>query len=248
VPRTRKIKDIRPDSLPESASHSRRAEGKAALKDAAPLAIQVAVAGLAFGITAEQSGLTWLETCAMSVLVFAGAAQFAAVGILSLGNFQPGSILLATLLINLRHLLYGVSLAPYFKPFNLRTQMVLAFGITDESYALIIARFLCSGSSVVYPLTANTVIYLGWFIASGTGALVGGKIENPAAWGVDFIMPACFLALLIPLLRGWKEILAGIAAGTLAVAGMNFAPGSWSIICAAVAAALIGMGMEKLCD
>jgi 4-azaleucine resistance transporter AzlC len=187
-----------------------------------------------------------MESYAMSLLVFAGAAQFTAVSIIGAGGVQAALIVLTTLMINLRHLLMGASLAPYMQRLNTRWQALLAFGMVDESYALTITRFTARGASQ-YQLGADLAIYIAWTTFSGVGAALGGLIRNPLRWGLDFAMPATFIVLLIPQLRGWKEVLVCVTAGALAVAGMTYLPGKWYIIIAALTATLIGEGVEELC-
>ncbi len=79
------------------------------------------------------------------------------------------------------------------------------------------------------------------------GAALGGLIRNPLRWGLDFAMPATFIVLLIPQLKGWKEVSVCVTAGALAVVGMIYLPGKWYIIVAALTATLIGGGVEELC-
>jgi 4-azaleucine resistance transporter AzlC len=203
--------------------------------------------GLTYGIMARQAGLSWLESYTMSLLVFAGAAQFTAVSMLGAGGVQAALIVFTTLLINLRHLLMGASLAPYLQRLSVRWQALLAFGMVDESYAMTITRFTAKGASHLYQLGANLALYLAWTTLSGVGAALGGLIRNPLRWGLDFAMPATFIVLLIPQLKGWKEVLVCVTAAALAVAGMTYLPGKWYIIIAALTATLIGGGVEELC-
>jgi 4-azaleucine resistance transporter AzlC len=218
-----------------------------AAKHTLPLMVGLVPFGLAYGIMARQAGLTWLESYTMSLLVFAGAAQFTAVSMLGAGGVQVGLIVFTTLLINLRHLLMGASLAPYLQRLGIWWQALLAAGMVDESYALTITRFTAGGVSHFYFLGANLTLYLAWSTLSGVGAALGGLIGDPLRWGLDFAMPATFIVLLIPQLKGWKETLVCVAAGALAVAGMIYLPGKWYIIVAALAATLIGGGVEELC-
>lgn len=225
----------------------RGSEMRAAVRDTLPLAVQAFITGTAYGLIARQAGLSGLETCFMSLVVFAGASQFAAAGLIGLGGVNPGTILLTTLIINMRHLLYGASLAPYLKGLGLGRQALVAFGITDETYALAMHRFTAAQAGWSYLLGANAALYAAWALAAGVGASLGTIIEDPSFWGVDFIMPACFIALLVPLLKGWREAAVSLLAGALAVAGACWGEGNGSILVAALAAAVTGAGLEALC-
>ncbi len=235
------------DGDDHTALQSNRGDFIAAVRQAVPLMVGLVPFGLAYGIMARQAGLSWLESYTMSLLVFAGAAQFTAVSMLGAGGVQVGLIVFTTLLINLRHLLMGASLAPYLQRLNVRWQALLAFGMVDESYALTITRFTTVGASHLYQLGANLALYLAWTTLSGVGAALGSLIKNPLQWGLDFAMPATFIVLLIPQLKSWKEVLVCVAAGALAVAGMTYLPGKWYIIFAALTATIIGGGVEELC-
>ncbi len=218
-----------------------------AFKDALPLMIGLVPFGLAYGIIARQSGLTWFETYFMSLTVFAGAAQFTTVSMISSGGVQFLLILFTTLLINLRHLLMGASLAPYLQKLKIKWQALLAFGMADESYALTITYYREKGFNPVYQLSANLAIYFSWTTTSGLGAAFGGIIKNPLKWGLDFAMPATFIVLLIPQLKTRKEIVVCFSAAIISVAGAIILPGKWYIIIAAVSAAIIGGGIEEFC-
>lgn len=234
-----------PPHVPEALL--RGSEMRAAVRDTFPLAVQGFITGTAYGLVAGQTGLTGFETCLMSLLVFAGASQFAAVGMIGLGGVNAGPILLTTLIINMRHLLYGASLAPHLKDLGLGGQALVAFGITDETYALAMHRFTAGQAGWSYLLGANATLYAAWVMAAVVGSSLGTVIENPALWGVDFIMPACFIALLVPLLKGWREAAVCFVAGAAAVAGARFGEGNGFILVASLAAAGTGAGLEWLC-
>ena len=233
---------------PTTLMHSKK-DFKAALKDAIPMMIQVSFSALSFGILASQAGLTWLESFLMSALVYAGSSQFTAVGMMSLGAIAYGPILLTTLLVNLRHILYGTSLSPYMKPLSLSRQAILAFGLSDVAYALSINQFMTKEKpSYSYQFGSTVAIYVAWIVATGIGAALGGLIKNPAVWGIDFIMPACFITLVIPMLKGWRELSVCLLAGVLSIIFMQILPDKWYIIVATLVATIIGGGIDFLCE
>lgn len=219
-----------------------------AFKDALPLMFGLIPFGLAYGIISIQSGLTWIESYAMSLLVFAGAAQFTTVSMIAVGGIHYPLIFITVLLINLRHLLMGASLAPYMQKLNKKWQVLLSFGMADESYALSIIGYKEKERGHFYQLGANCAIYLAWSTTSLIGALMGGVIEDPLKWGLDFAMPATFLVLLIPMLKNKKDLIVCLIAGVISVLGMLYLPGKWYIILAALLATIAGGIMEEICE
>lgn len=216
----------------------------------APLMLGVLPFGLAYGIMATQGGLTLAETGLMSLVVFAGSAQFMAAGM-----FQAGAgafwIVFSTLLINLRHLLMGLSLAPYLAKQKSGRLFLLAFGMTDETYAATISHYQAMGlpdGSPGFMLGSNTGLYTAWFISSITGALLGHELSihhiDPLTWGLDFAMPATFLSILIPQVCSLRVLAVVLASGACAVAAYQLIPGKWYIIIATVIATGLGTWLE----
>ncbi|MDW7673258.1 MAG: AzlC family ABC transporter permease [Bacillota bacterium] len=214
-----------------------------AVKDGLPLIIGLLPFGITYGIVASQAGLTAAETLLMSLIVFAGAAQFIGITMIAAGA-SPMLIVFTTLLINLRHLLMGVSLIPYLKPYGLKWQSILAFGTVDESYAITMKRFMEKGPSPVYQLMLNSTFYLCWASFSLIGVSIGHLIANPLDWGLDFAMPATFIAIVAPQLKDRIILVVAVVAGIAAVLGMLYLPGKWYIIVAAIVGVIVGGGME----
>lgn len=214
-----------------------------AVKDGLPLIMGLLPFGITYGVLAGQAGLTWLETLLMSLIVFAGAAQFIGVTMIAVGA-SPLLIVFTALLVNLRHLLMGVSLIPYLKQYGLKWQSLLAFGTVDESYAVVMKRFIERGANQYYQLAVNFSFYFAWAMFSLIGVSIGHLIENPLEWGLDFAMPATFLAIVVPQLRDRLFLLVATVAGIAAVVGVLFLPGKWYIIVAALAAVLVGGAVE----
>ncbi|MBP2643876.1 MAG: AzlC family protein [Firmicutes bacterium] len=213
------------------------------LKDTLPIMVGVFPFGLAYGIVAQSIGLSSGETLLMSLLVFAGAAQF-----ISLPMFAEGAgmimIAITALLVNLRHLLMGMSLAPYMKGLSLPHKALLTFGMADETYAVTISRAQANGYSSAYHLGSNAAGYVTWVVSTTGGILLGSCIHDPLSWGLDFAMPATFLALLIPRLTGKINILVCLAAAVVSIMAAVAIPGKWYIIIACLAAATAGGIME----
>lgn len=218
-----------------------------AWRDTAPVMVGVVPYGVAYGILARKAGLTVLEAGVMSLAVFAGAAQFVAVGMIAAGNAAVGLVTLSTALVNLRHVLMGASLGPYLKDVGAGWQALLAFGMADESYALTVSRFSRVGASRFYQLGANLLLYVVWAACSFLGAAAGALFRDPLAWGLDFAMPATFIALVFSQLTDRRAAIVAIVAALAAAAGVALLPGRWYVIVASVAAVSFGGVLEGIC-
>ncbi len=218
------------------------------VRDALPILLGVVPFGATFGIVGLTVGLTPLETVLMSLAVFAGAAQFISVTMLGMGVADFTLIVLTTLLINLRHLLMGASLAPYLTRLPLARQALLAFVMVDESYAVTMDRIARHGYSDSHQLGASAALYVAWFLATVAGVLLGEYIPDPLAWGLDFALPATFLAMLVPRLATPASLAVCLVAAVVAVAAALLLPGKWYILLAALAATLVGGLLEPSPD
>jgi predicted branched-subunit amino acid permease len=156
---------------------------------------------------------------AMSVIVFAGAAQFAAVGYIASGLAWPGVILL-TALLNARHLLYSAALGPWLRPVPVARRAVMAHLLTDEAFALSISHFRRIGRTDErgYWLAAVASTFIPWNLATLAGVLIGAQIPDPARFGIDVIFPAAMIGLAVGLITGRRELVAAIVGGVVAVA------------------------------
>jgi len=215
------------------------------VRDSIPLMVGMIPFGITCGIMALTAGLTSGETILMSMCVFAGASQFIAITMLGAGVSGWGLIVVTTLLVNLRHLLMGASLAPYIIRLPVALQALLSFGMVDETYAITIDRIHKKGYSASYQLGANAMFYSAWILSTAVGVLLSGYILDPLAWGLDFAMPAIFLSMLIPRLVSPTALLVCGVAAVVAIIGMLYLPGKWYIIAACVAAVTVGGLMEE---
>ncbi|BBB90035.1 MAG TPA: AzlC family ABC transporter permease [Methylomusa anaerophila] len=209
-------------------------------RDSIPIIIGVVPFGITCGVMGLAAGLTPVETVLMSLLVFAGAAQFISISMIAAGVTGWWLIVCTTLLVNLRHLLMGASLAPHLMRLPALKQMLLTFGMADETYAITINRITQNGYSASFQLGSNTAAYLTWAGSTIAGVLMGGYIPDPLAWGLDFAMPATFLAMLIPRLADRNSFVVCGVASLTAVLGALYLPGKWYIIVACFAASITG--------
>jgi predicted branched-subunit amino acid permease len=173
-----------------------------------------------YGLSARTSGsFSPVETMAMSLIVFAGAAQFAAVGYVASGVPWP-AIGLLTLLLNARHVLYSAALAPWFRGRPFAERAVAAHLLTDESFALSMAHFRRVGRfdeiGYWYPAVVTTLIP--WNLATFAGVMLGDVVVEPTRFGIDVIFPAAMAGLAVGLLTGRRELVAAVAGAAIGVA------------------------------
>ncbi|MTI81666.1 MAG: AzlC family ABC transporter permease [Firmicutes bacterium] len=237
------MNQVRSFSVGDNCSNS--FELRQSVRDTIPVMLGVIPFGITCGIMGNTAGLTNFETILMSLLVFAGASQFVGISMIAAGITGWGIIVLTTLLVNLRHIIMGASLAPYMMKLPVSLQAILSFGLVDESYALTTNRINTSGYSASYQLGCSMTLYISWAISTTVGVVAGSYIDDPLQWGLDFAMPATFLVLLIPRLVDKQSlVVCGIAAVT-AVLGSMYLPGKWYIIIACLLASAIGGMMER---
>lgn len=211
-----------------------------------PIVLGIVPFGLAYGVLSVQGGLTVAETMLMSLVVFAGASQFMAVGM-----FQTGvgglTIVISTLLINVRHLVMGLSLSPYLTETTPKWQRLLAFGMVDESYLTTITHYREQGEPQGNPhfmLAAGLTMYVVWNVASLVGALAGHAISDPLKWGLDFAMPATFLTMLLPQVVSRRLLAVATTSAIAATAAFILVPGKWYIMIAVAVGVATGLALE----
>lgn len=206
----------------------------------APLWLGVVPFGLAYAVTARSAGLSLLQTQALSTFVFAGSAQLSAVGLFAAGAAGL-EIVLTTLLLNVRHVLYGLSLGRELSLTN-RQRPVAAFFLTDEAFGVVSAA---RERSFVFLLGAELSLFLMWNLATLGGFLLGAAIPDPEKLGVDLIFPLAFLALLVPLVRTRVELVVALAAGALAFGLARILSGGLPILITGVAGSLLGAALTR---
>ncbi|MDW7683707.1 MAG: AzlC family ABC transporter permease [Bacillota bacterium] len=229
-----------------TVTHPNSAKGDflSGLREGFPLTVSIFAYGLVFGVLARQAGLTYMEALLMSAVVFAGSSQFAAVAMISTG-MGATQIITATLLLNLRHLLMGASLAPYLRDTKPWKLALLAHGLNDESYALTISRFQRYGGSASYFLAAGIATFTGWFGSTVVAASAGNFLGDPKRLGLDFAFYGVFIGLLVPQLKDRPTVAAAVASALTAVLTAKFLPGNWYIILAALTAVAAGVVIES---
>jgi 4-azaleucine resistance transporter AzlC len=180
----------------------------------------------------------------MSLIVFAGASQFVAVGYV-LGGFSWLAIVLLTAFLNARHLLYAAALAPYIADKPRPRKALMAHVLTDEAFALAIAHFRRIGRADVrgYWMGAIISTFIPWNLATLVGVTIGGSIPEPTRFGLDVIFPAAMGGLAVGLVTGRRELVAAIAGAAVGVGiGLAWDPAA-GIIAGGVIGPVVGMAV-----
>jgi branched chain amino acid efflux pump len=223
-----------PGSRTEPVAATSPAAAARPVRDGVSLGLAVGVSGLAFGAAAVGSGLSAWQACALSLLAFTGASQFALAGVIaSGGSLLAGSA--GAILLGSRNTLYGLRLADVLRPRGPR-RLFTAVGVIDETTAVTLAQPDRASSRTAFTATF-WALYLTWNLATLGGALGAGRIGSPQAFGLDVVGPAAFLALIWPRLKaGGTERMVALAAVAIALATVGVLPVGVPVILAATAA------------
>lgn len=223
---------------------SRREELVVGIRDALPIVFGYLPIGVAYGILAAQTGLSDIVTVSMSVFVFAGSSQLITVNMLG-GGAGVLPIIMMTFLVNLRHLLMSASMSLHFKEADNRLLPVLSYIITDESFAVSSANLPKREKKEIYFLGLGITAYLAWVISSWLGASLGSFLPSSGSLGLDFVLPAMFIVLLVLQIKDSLDILVAILAGLFSLLFVYILPENWNIIMATVVAATLGVLLER---
>jgi len=208
-----------------------------------PLLIGVFPFGMIYGALALEAGLSKLASQMMSSIVFAGSSQFVTTQLVH--DAAPGLVMVLTIaVVNMRHVLYSASLAPYLASLSMRWKLVLSYLLTDEAYAPSILRYEKEGVqpfSHWFLLGAGFALWLTWQVSTALGIFLGTAI--PAAWSLDFALPLTFIAMVVPVLKNRPAVAAALSAGLVALAAYSL-PYKLGLILAALVGILVGTFLE----
>jgi 4-azaleucine resistance transporter AzlC len=229
------------------------------LRASVPVVVGYLPAAVAFGVAARGAGLTTAETLLMSLIVFSGASQFAIAGLVSAG--ASWLVMAAvSLVLGIRHVLYGPSLAPYLRRLGKGGAAVVAFGLTDEVFAVAsvkLSRERTSGANFGKLLGLGVGAYLSWAVGTWIGAAAGTAAVEALpslAPALSFALPALFVALLVSLVRPAVPASGGVPVPMVAailsaatVAAVLYLAGleSWSVPAAGVIGPVVGLLLKR---
>ncbi|WP_439026002.1 AzlC family ABC transporter permease [Haloarchaeobius sp. DT45] len=219
---------------------SNRGDLLAGARAVAPLLLGIIPFGLIAGVSAVNAGLDPLHAVGLSVVVFAGASQLAAIELF--GRDAPLAVIVVTVLvINLRMTMYSASIAPYFRKFATRWKALCAYVLTDQAYALSITEYRQTDpderSRRWYYLGAAFTLWVVWQITTVAGVVLGANV--PAGLSLEFAIPLTFMALLFPALSDRTTELVALVAGLLAIPAAAL-PFDLGLVVAALLALSVG--------
>jgi 4-azaleucine resistance transporter AzlC len=230
-----------------STTYTRWSEFRAGLIDTLPLEIGAIPFGIIFGATAVINGISPMGALGMSLFVFAGSAQF--IGAQLAATTPIPIIVLTTFVVNLRHVLYGATLAPHTKHLSQRWLVPLGFWLTDESFAVVITRYNKPDDSPYkhwYFLGSEVFMYLNWFLWTLVGVIAAQSVDEASLieLGLQFAMVVTFIGMVVGFVKTRPALISVVAAGITAAAASGL-PNNLGLPVAAlvgVAAGLIAEG------
>jgi 4-azaleucine resistance transporter AzlC len=196
-----------------------------------------------YGALALDAGLSRAAAQMMSSIVFAGSAQFVTAQLVR--DAAPAMVILLTIaVVNLRHMLYSASLAPYLKGLSLRWKIALSYLLTDEAYAPTVLEYERTGvkpTSHWFLLGAGLALWTTWQFSTALGIFLGAAI--PESWPLDFALPLTFIAMVVPNLKSSPMIAAALSAGLVALLAYAL-PFKLGLIVAAIVGIAVGTILE----
>lgn len=203
-----------------------------------PLAPGTFIYGMVFGVLASEKGLAWLEALLMSVLVYSGSAQLAALqGWSASPAIAP--LVLTVLLINARYVLYGASVQPWLAGATRAQALPTLFFLGDGNWALSMREYHAGYRDAAYLFGSGVATALPWVLGTIAGHVVGRGVPHPTALGLDFMLVAFAAAIGVSVFRGRADLWPAAAAVAAAVLLALWLPG-WTIVGAGLAAGIVG--------
>lgn len=214
------------------------AERTGIIRDGIAVGIATGTYGISFGAVAVTAGLSVVQACALSLLVFTGASQFALVGVLAAGG-APMSGAMTAILLGTRNTLYGLRMAPLLQWTGLR-RVAAAQILIDESTAMAVNRGSTPAARVGF-LSTGLAVFVLWNAATLAGALAGTAIGDPRTYGLDAAVGAAFLALLWPRLSERRNRVVAVLAAAVALGLVPITAAGVPVLAAGGVALLAGV-------
>ncbi|NVN89413.1 MAG: AzlC family ABC transporter permease [Desulfuromonadales bacterium] len=213
------------------------------LSAAWPICLGYFPIGLSLGVLAQKGGLAPWQIGLMSLVVFAGGSQFIAVAMIASGA-SLAAIVTTTFMVNLRHLLMSSALSVHFPAVSRRFLALFAYGVTDESFAVNMARFNQGGWNRHSALVLNQAANATWFFSTLAGAYAGQFIPA-GSLGIDYALTGMFICLLVFQLRSSIFVATALVAALCSVLTYLWLPGNAYVIMASCLAATAGFTLKR---
>ncbi|WP_295660724.1 AzlC family ABC transporter permease [uncultured Nocardioides sp.] len=215
---------------------------RAIVRDSLAVGLATGAYGVSFGAVSVAAGLSVLQTCALSLLMFTGASQFALVGVVAAGG-APLSGTVTALLLGTRNTLYGLRMAPLLQLNGVR-RVAAAHLLIDESTAMSVNRQTRSEARLGFVATGLSVLVL-WNAATLAGAVAGNALGDPRRYGLDAAVGGAFLALLWPRLQDRRNRVVGVLAVAVALGMVPVTAAGVPVLAAAGVALLAGVLLSR---
>lgn len=212
----------------------------AGLKAGFSIAIGYFPVALTFGLLAKTTGLSLIEATAMSIFVFAGAAQYISLSLITAG-VAPAVIILNTFIVNIRHFLMTASLNEKMQPDARWKKALYAFGITDESFSVLAIQ---KEDNLKTSFAAGVIVisYGSWVVFTALGHLIGANLPEFLQAAMSIALYAMFVGLLVPSIRGNRKVLS-LAVIAAVLNSLFYFTGwlstGWAILVSTLASAII---------
>ncbi|MEO6604414.1 MAG: AzlC family ABC transporter permease [Aeromicrobium sp.] len=215
---------------------------RSVIVDSLGVGVATGLYGVSFGAISTTSGLSVLQTCVLSLLVFTGASQFAFVGIIASGG-NPITGAFTAILLGSRNMFYGLSIVRKLD-LSPPTRLASAHFVIDESTAMSVTRETTRQARLGFYWTGISIFVL-WNLTTFAGALAGNEIGDPRTYGLDAAVGAAFLGLLWPRLTSWHARIIALFAAAVALGVLPFTSAGLPIIIGGAAAVLLGLAWQK---
>lgn len=179
-------------------------EFSSGLKAGTSIAVGYFPIALTFGLLAKTTGLSLIEAVAMSIFVYAGAAQYISLSLITAG-VAPAVIVLNTFIVNIRHFLMAAALNEKMQPDDRWKKALYAFGITDESFS-VLATQKGNKLSTAFAVGVIVIAYGSWVIFTAIGHLIGANLPQFLQASMSIALYAMFVGLLVPSMRGNRKV------------------------------------------
>jgi len=205
-----------------------------------PLQLGVFPFGIAYGILGIEVGLTNIQTYLLSIIIFAGVSQIVFAQLFS--TFTPSFIIVGTIgIVNLRHILYGVSLSSYLKKLSLKWRVILSYLITDEAFAISYKRFSEEKKTKYmhfHLLGSGITLWISWQISTLIGIFIGPSIPN--SLNLEYVIPLSFIAIVVVSINTKIKLIVFIMSALFSILLRDLPWNLW-IITSALISIIIGV-------
>jgi len=214
------------------------------LRLAFPVMLGYIPVGFAFGVLAQKFGLSPFNAVAMSVLVYAGSAQYIAIGLLA-ASAPWLSIVFTTFVVNLRMMLMSAALSPFLHAWSKPELALFAHQLTDETFAVHATQFAAAPPEKRTVFIVNMGAQASWVLGTWLGLLGGQLVPNVEQFGLDYALSALFIALLVMQIKSRVQVAVAVLTGLLSLSFLLLGMDQWNVIVATLIGATAGVVMEQ---